>query len=41
MVVERLPNTRSVTIPAGHFSMIEVPAAVNAEIETFIAEMVG
>lgn len=40
LLVARLPKVRSVTLPAGHFSMIEEPRTVNAEIERFIAEMV-
>ena len=40
LLAERLPKVRSVTLPAGHFSMIEQPAAVNAEIERFVADMV-
>ena len=41
MVSARVPRARSVTLPAGHFSMIEKPEAVNAEIERFILDMVA
>lgn len=36
LLLERLANCRSATIPAGHFSMIEVPEAINGEIDAFL-----
>lgn len=35
MVCKRVANTKSVTIPAGHFTMIEDPETTNAEIARF------
>lgn len=40
LLLERLADCRSVTIPAGHFSMLEVPGVVNAEIERFIVSLI-
>jgi pimeloyl-ACP methyl ester carboxylesterase len=39
MVSERVANTKRVTIPAGHFTMIEEPEATNAEIARFTGQM--
>jgi pimeloyl-ACP methyl ester carboxylesterase len=39
MVCERVANTKSATIPAGHFTMIEEPEATNAEIAKFMDRM--
>ncbi len=37
MITARVAKTRSVTIPAGHFTMIEEADRTNAEIDRFIA----
>jgi pimeloyl-ACP methyl ester carboxylesterase len=39
MVSEQVADTKSVTIPAGHFTMIEEPEATNAEIARFTGQM--
>lgn len=39
LVTERLSRVQSVSIPAGHFTMIEEPDATNAEIERFINQL--
>jgi pimeloyl-ACP methyl ester carboxylesterase len=40
LVLERLPEATSAVIPAGHFSMIEVPDRVNASIARFLTDKV-
>ena len=37
LIAERLTDVRSVTIPAGHFSMIEKPVETNDEIARFVS----
>jgi len=39
LVVERLADTQSVTIPTGHFTMIEEADATNRELEAFLSRM--
>ena len=41
LIVDRLADVRSVTIPAGHFTMIEKPAETNAEILHFVSSLAG
>ena len=37
LIAERLTDVRSVTIPAGHFTMIEKPVKTNNEIARFVS----
>ena len=39
LVTERLADTHSVTIPTGHFTMIEEAAATNREIAAFLERL--
>ncbi len=39
LVTERLADTHSVTIPTGHFTMIEEAAATNREITAFLVRL--
>lgn len=39
MICERLSDVTSVTIPAGHFTMIEEPDATNAAISKFVSRL--
>ena len=41
VVLERVADVTSETIPAGHFSMLEIPELINAGIEHFIAEKIS
>jgi pimeloyl-ACP methyl ester carboxylesterase len=41
LLTDRVPGTTTESITAGHFCMMEEPAAVNASIERFLAERIG